>query len=404
MDATRERLFTPRFFLMCGFSFAVFFSAFQLFPTAPFRIRDLGGDTFAAGLFLACLTFASAVSAPFTGAMADRFGLRRTLRVGGVALTVFSVGYAVLPDYRLMLGADGGARRVLVGRADGVGGLHDRHPAANAAGRRHRATGASRRWSRWPSDQPSGSGSISSAGSPLCAVMGALNLVVAVIAWRLPKERPHPPQEESAGHGPLIEWRVLVLSATLMLYSYGYGAITSFAAMYAEASGVDAERPLSDRRRPRDHRHEAVSRPDRRPRRVRPAARAVPRADLRRAARARRRRRPAVADTVGRHLRHRLRHGVPGLCRVSAAARGRRPPRRGLRRPHRRLRHRDRHRFARHGLDRRRRGLPGRLRRRPPPCRPSPSPTSSPSAASSPPAPSDADLVPGERDTGPGPR
>ena len=51
----------PRFFLMCGFSFAVFLSAFQLFPTAPFHIRDLGGSTFAAGLFLACLTFASAV-------------------------------------------------------------------------------------------------------------------------------------------------------------------------------------------------------------------------------------------------------------------------------------------------------------------------------------------------------
>ena len=103
MDVTRERLFTPRFFLMCGFSFAVFFSAFQLFPTAPFRIRDLGGGTFAAGLFLACLTFASAVSAPLTGAMADRFGLRRTLRVGGVALTLFSAGYAVLSgrDYRV---------------------------------------------------------------------------------------------------------------------------------------------------------------------------------------------------------------------------------------------------------------------------------------------------------------
>jgi len=72
MDVTHERLFTPRFFLMCGFSFAVFLAAFLLFPTAPFRIRDLGGGTIAAGLFLACLTFASAVSAPFTGALADR--------------------------------------------------------------------------------------------------------------------------------------------------------------------------------------------------------------------------------------------------------------------------------------------------------------------------------------------
>jgi hypothetical protein len=42
MPAT-DRLFTPRFFLMCGFSFTVFLSAFQLLPTAPYRILDLGG-------------------------------------------------------------------------------------------------------------------------------------------------------------------------------------------------------------------------------------------------------------------------------------------------------------------------------------------------------------------------
>ena len=29
-----ERLFTPRFFVMCGFTFTVFLSAFQLLPTA----------------------------------------------------------------------------------------------------------------------------------------------------------------------------------------------------------------------------------------------------------------------------------------------------------------------------------------------------------------------------------
>ena len=35
---------------MCGFTFTVFLSAFQLFPTAPFRILSLGGSTFASGL------------------------------------------------------------------------------------------------------------------------------------------------------------------------------------------------------------------------------------------------------------------------------------------------------------------------------------------------------------------
>ncbi len=72
-DATEAHaLFTPRFFLMCGFSFTVFLSAFMLFPTAPFHILDLGGTNFTAGLFLALLTYGSALSAPFTGALADR--------------------------------------------------------------------------------------------------------------------------------------------------------------------------------------------------------------------------------------------------------------------------------------------------------------------------------------------
>ena len=67
-----DTLFTPRFFVMCSFTFTVFLSAFQLLPTAPFHIRDLGGTTFVLGLFLGFLTYASALSAPLTGAIADR--------------------------------------------------------------------------------------------------------------------------------------------------------------------------------------------------------------------------------------------------------------------------------------------------------------------------------------------
>src|SRR5262249_28903787 len=57
-------LFTARFFTMCGFTFTVFLSLFQLLPTAPFRILDLGGSKAIAGLFLGALTYASALSAP----------------------------------------------------------------------------------------------------------------------------------------------------------------------------------------------------------------------------------------------------------------------------------------------------------------------------------------------------
>ena len=63
-----DRLFTPRFFLMCGFTFTVFLSLFQLLPTAPFRILDLGGSTAAAGLFLGVLYLKTASLWLATGA------------------------------------------------------------------------------------------------------------------------------------------------------------------------------------------------------------------------------------------------------------------------------------------------------------------------------------------------
>src|SRR5689334_18637244 len=88
---------------MCGFSFTVFLSAFQLLPTAPFHILALGGTTAAAGLFLGFLTYASALSAPVTGSMSDRLGSRRVLVVASIAITVFSIAYAMIPSYKAML-------------------------------------------------------------------------------------------------------------------------------------------------------------------------------------------------------------------------------------------------------------------------------------------------------------
>ena len=99
-----DRLFTPRFFLMCGFTFTVFLSAFQLLPTAPFRILSLGGSESVAGLFLGFLTYASAMSAPFTGALADRVGKRRILIVTSLAIAGFSATYAFVSSVPLMLG------------------------------------------------------------------------------------------------------------------------------------------------------------------------------------------------------------------------------------------------------------------------------------------------------------
>jgi MFS family permease len=231
------RLFTSSFFVMCGFTFTVFLSAFQLLPTAPFHVLDLGGSTFASGLFLGFLTYASAFSAPITGAFADRMGQRRILIVTSLALAVFSLVYAVLTDFRLLLA---------LAIVHGIfwSGLLSASSAymTNLLPDNRRAEGIGY-WGL--------STLLAVAVSPtvgfwiyrrgwvwLCLFAAFLNVVMAAIAWRLREQpRPHVADEGTAREG-LLEWRVLIVSITLALYSFGYGGITSFAAMYADANGV----------------------------------------------------------------------------------------------------------------------------------------------------------------------
>lgn len=231
-----DRLFTPRFFVMCGFSFTVFLSAFQLLPTAPFHILDLGGSTFASGLFLGFLTYSSALSAPLTGAYADRVGSRRVLIGSSLALVVFSMLYAVITDVRVLLGL------VLL---HGVfwSGLLSSSAAymTNLLPERRRAEGIG----YWGLSTlaaiavaPTVGFWIYSRGWLwLCVLSAILNLVMAVIATQL-EEQPRAAAAAAAPRRGLLEWRVLIISGTLALYSFGYGGITSFAAMYADANGV----------------------------------------------------------------------------------------------------------------------------------------------------------------------
>jgi MFS family permease len=73
----------------------------------------------------------------------------------------------------------------------------------------------------------------------LCAFAALLNLVMAAIAWHLrDTDRPAiraPYERHPRGW---VEWRVLLLSMPLFLYSYSYGAITSFSALFADALGI----------------------------------------------------------------------------------------------------------------------------------------------------------------------
>ena len=237
-SSSPDKLFTPQFFLIWSYSFTVFLSAFQLLPTAPFHILSLGGSQLEAGLFLGFLTYASAASAPITGAIADRIGKRRVLIVASLAITGFSLLYAIAPTYQIILGL------VLVHGVFWSGLLSSSSSyVLDIVPKSRRAEGlgysgfasvmgvAVAPWiGLWIFDR--------GGWRLLCFEAAALNAVMAVIAWRLPPDKRHE-HPRSMRAADLIEWPVLIGAVTLFLYSFSYGAITSFVAVYADHVGVE---------------------------------------------------------------------------------------------------------------------------------------------------------------------
>ena len=236
--AADDRVFTPRFFLMCGFTFTVFLSLFQLLPTVPFFILDLGGDTTIAGLFLGVLTFGSALSAPITGALADRMGKRRMLLVCSLAIAGFSVAYGLSPSYWLplilvffhglfwsgLLSASSAYMTDLLPekrRAEGIGywGMSTMTAIGVAPGLGFWVYRFGWGW--------------------LCAEVALLNLVMFVIAWQLKEITVTASRPKDAFFGRhMVEWGVLWVAMSLFLCSFGYGGITSFVAVLAEENGI----------------------------------------------------------------------------------------------------------------------------------------------------------------------
>lgn len=235
-----EKLFTPRFFLMCLFSFVVFLSAFQLFPTAPFRILDLGGSKFTAGLFLGFLTFASALSAPLTGALSDRIGRRRMLLISSWALAGFGVAYGISSNTTLPL---------LLAVLHGIfwSGLLSASSAyvSDIIPAHRRAEGIG----YWGISGVFGIAVAPSAGiwiyqfgwGWVCASIAVLGIGMALIARRLPEAAPPTTvQRLNLPHvRELVEWRVLILSIALFLYAVGHGGATSFSAVYARSLEIE---------------------------------------------------------------------------------------------------------------------------------------------------------------------
>jgi MFS family permease len=234
---TDERLFTARFWLMCGVSFTAFLAAFQLYPTAPFRILALGGTETAAGMFLGLMTYASALSALFTGALADQVGKRRMLVVCSAAAAACSLAYAFIASVPIMLMVvvvHGIFWSGLMTAAGGyLGDIIPAHRRAEGMGYYGVATvmalAVAPALGLW----------IYNYGwQPVCLSAAALNLLMVVIAYRLPETGTPRTGPVTISLRGAIEWRVLMLSGTLFLYYFGYGGVASFAALYATANQV----------------------------------------------------------------------------------------------------------------------------------------------------------------------
>jgi MFS family permease len=222
---------------MCGFTFTVFLSAFQLLPTAPFRILSLGGSEFVAGLFLGFLTYASAFSAPFTGALADRYGKRRMLMATSIVIAGFSTAYAFISSVPVMLSLVVLHGLFWSGLLTASGAyLADIIPARRRAeGIGYYGFSTLLAISVAPTI---GLFLFDFGWEAVCLSAAALNVAMAAIAWWMPESHHHEAREGPLFGAHVFEWRVALLSITLFLYSFGYGGVTSFVALYATANGV----------------------------------------------------------------------------------------------------------------------------------------------------------------------
>lgn len=226
---------------MFGFSFLVFLSVFQLLPVAPYRMLALGATEASAGWFLGLLTISCAISAPFTGPLSDRIGHRRTLILAGGSLSIITAAYAFVHDNRVLLS-------LVV--------LHGVVWSALMAGSSAYATATIPPARRAEGLGYWGMASILAIGiAPtigfwvyhfgwfvLCLELATLNLMMTTVGWLLPDEREAalavgaPVDEAPRRFG--IEWRVIALAFTLSMISFGYGGLTSFSALFADALGI----------------------------------------------------------------------------------------------------------------------------------------------------------------------
>ncbi len=96
--SVRAPLLTRHFALVWVLTFLTFFAAFQLFPTVPLRLRELGASLAESGRFMTAFTTGSALGALVTGPLGDRVGQRRMILWCAFGFAAFMGAYGLVSN------------------------------------------------------------------------------------------------------------------------------------------------------------------------------------------------------------------------------------------------------------------------------------------------------------------
>ncbi len=231
MPPARDPLFTPRFAMLWVYAFVTFFSAFQLLPAIPFRILNLGGSTAEAGWFLSVYTFASAFSAPVMGSLADHFGRRRFLIISSILFVAFSAAYGVVRHLPLLfvIGAIHGA--VWSGLMASASALMSEYIPES------RRTQGMAYWGLASSSAIAVAPAVGLwvfhfGWTTLCTELTIISAIMVIGALMLRSDEQGPAKRRLVV-SDAWDWRVIAAASSLAVASFGYGGMTSYAAIIA---------------------------------------------------------------------------------------------------------------------------------------------------------------------------
>jgi MFS family permease len=236
----REPLFTPKFIGLWVYAFVTFFSAFQLLPTIPLHILEIGGSKAQAGWFLAVYTYASAFAAPLMGNLADHLGRRRTLITASILFIAFSIAYGLINYLPLLL---------IVGAIHGAiwSGILSSSSAIMAG-----IIPESRRVQGWAYWGLAGNGAISLAPAvglwvfhhggwrTVCFEMAGLSVLMTIGALLIRMRDKRPTFADVRLHDAW-DWNVIGVTFSLTMIAIGYGGITSYAVILSKERSISPE-------------------------------------------------------------------------------------------------------------------------------------------------------------------